>query len=125
MFDPVTLSGGHLQEPAPELVSGTFAARLPGTNSQQVMDQLVRAMRIQMRDGIGDAVVRLRPEHLGEVETSLRDNLAGQGLQLKEFVVREDGARQDREHEADPESARRERRRGRQNHQETRFEVIV
>ena len=77
-------------------------------------------MRLQFRDGIGEAVVKLKPEHLGSVQISLRiengaikatvqaevpavrqwlesqqdtlrNGLADQGLRLDRFVVEPDG----------------------------------
>jgi flagellar hook-length control protein FliK len=104
--------------------------------------QLVQTMRMQFRDGIGDAVVRLRPEHLGEVsislrveqgsvsatvqaevaavrhwlethEGTLRSNLAEQGLHLEKFVVREDGAQQQHGDGQDPQRKRQSRRQAR------------
>jgi flagellar hook-length control protein FliK len=101
--------------------------------------QIVQAMRLQFRDGIGDAVVRLKPGHLGEVsislrvdqqsvsatvhaevpavrqwlesqESSLRSGLADQGLHLEKFVVKEDQPRQ-REKEAQDAEAREQARR--------------
>ena len=34
--------------------------------------QIVQSMRMQFRDGIGEAVLKLKPEHLGSVSISLR-----------------------------------------------------
>jgi flagellar hook-length control protein FliK len=88
----------------------------PGT----VVDQIVKAIRIQVRDGIGEVRLRLQPEHMGEVHIALtvdrdrvsavlqverpevraqiegqgqtlRASLAAQGLQLEELTVRDDG----------------------------------
>jgi len=87
-----------------------------------VAAQLVRAIRIQVRDGIGEAKLTLRPDHLGEVSVqlrvdkdrvsatliveradvrtqiegqraALRSGLEAQGLHLDELIVREDGER--------------------------------
>jgi flagellar hook-length control protein FliK len=87
-----------------------------------VAEQLVKAVRIHVRDGIGEARLTLRPEHMGEVSVqlkidkdrvsatllversdvraqiegqgaALRAGLEAQGLKLEEFVVREDGER--------------------------------
>ena len=117
--------------------------------------QLVQTMRMQFRDGIGDAVVRLRPEHLGEVsislrvdqqsvsatvhaevaavrqwlesqEASLRSGLAEQGLHLEKFVVREDP--QQNQQQADHEEAQRRNRQARRQRDtegEPRFEITV
>jgi flagellar hook-length control protein FliK len=128
------------------------AAHIPEADTVR---QLVQTMRMQFRDGIGDAVVRLRPEHLGEVsislrvdqqsvsatvhaevaavrqwlesqEASLRSGLAEQGLHLEKFVVREDPQQQ--QQQADQEEARRrnrQARRQRDNEGEPRFEITV
>jgi flagellar hook-length control protein FliK len=49
---------------------------MPGTpalpNEHDVTLQIVQSMRMQFRDGIGEAVLRLKPEHLGSVSISLR-----------------------------------------------------
>jgi flagellar hook-length control protein FliK len=84
------------------------------------VDQIVRAISLQVRDGIGVARVRLQPDHLGEVQIdlkvdrervsavlhversdvraqiegqgqTLRAGLAAQGLHLEELTVRDDG----------------------------------
>jgi flagellar hook-length control protein FliK len=118
-------------------------------------DQIVQAIRVQFRDGIGDAVIRLKPEHLGEVsvslrveqhsvsatvhaevpavrqwlesqESSLRTSLSEQGLHLGEFAVREDEAGQ-QERKEDADSPRKAPRSWRPNRgeEEPRFEVVV
>jgi flagellar hook-length control protein FliK len=87
-----------------------------------VAEQLVKAVRLQVRDGIGEARLTLRPDHMGEVTVqlkidkdrvsatlvversdvraqieaqgaTLRAGLESQGLKLEEFVVREDAER--------------------------------
>ena len=84
-----------------------------------VADQIVRAIRIQVRDGIGEARLRLQPDHMGEVYIelkvdrdrvtavlqverpevraqiegqgqTLRAGLAAQGLHLEELTVRDE-----------------------------------
>jgi flagellar hook-length control protein FliK len=84
------------------------------------VDQVVRAITLQVRDGIGVARVHLQPDHLGEVQIdlkvdrervsavlhverpdvraqiegqgqTLRAGLAAQGLHLEELTVRDDG----------------------------------
>jgi flagellar hook-length control protein FliK len=37
-----------------------------------VVPQIVKAIRLQWRQGLGEAKIRLEPEHLGEVQVSLR-----------------------------------------------------
>ena len=100
--------------PAPAAVAAPQAAAEDG----EVVSQLVRAMRTQFRDGVGEARIRLNPEHLGEVRIdikidgdrvsavlqverpdvrqaieaqshSLRSGLAAQGLNLEDLTVRQ------------------------------------
>src|SRR4030095_3924295 len=58
------------------LVASSAGTALPNTpampNEHDVTLQLVQSMRMQFRDGIGEAVLRLKPEHLGSVSISLR-----------------------------------------------------
>jgi flagellar hook-length control protein FliK len=109
---------------------------------RDVVAQLVQSLRVQFRDGIGEAVVRLKPEHLGSVQISLtiengairatvqaevaavrqwlesqqdtlRTNLAEQGLRLERFVVQPDGERQSRSDDAQERELRRRHQRTR------------
>jgi flagellar hook-length control protein FliK len=110
---------------------------------RDVVAQLVQSLRVQFRDGIGEAVVKLKPEHLGSVQVSLkiengaikatvqaevaavrqwlesqqdtlRTSLAEQGLRLERFVVEPDGERQAaHDHAQQREERRREHRRRR------------
>jgi flagellar hook-length control protein FliK len=119
-----------------------------------VMSSIVQSMRLQMRDGIGTAVVHLEPDYLGSVsillrvengvvtaslhaenpqvrawmETNaplLRESLAGQGLSLDRLLVTD-------EHIVDDQSQGRQRQ---EQEQQTRqrprrngaatFEVVV
>ena len=116
----------------------------------ELPDQLVRAIRMQWRNGVGEAKLRLTPEHLGEVlvslqvrqgavsavlradsqivrewirahQNELKASLEAQGLQLDELVVEEDG-------HADQQPGRefdRPRRRPPRQTSEARFEVRV
>jgi flagellar hook-length control protein FliK len=43
-----------------------------GDAPDTIVPQIVKAMRLQWRDGAGEAHIRLEPEHLGEVSVSLR-----------------------------------------------------
>ena len=110
------------------------------TPDAESLQDLVQTMRVQVRQGIGDAVVRLKPEHLGEIsirlhveqqnvsaviraevpavrqwleqnEASLRQNLSQHGLQLDKFVVREDESRREPSDSREELQDRRERRR--------------
>ena len=107
---------------------------------RDVVAQLVQSLRVQFRDGIGEAVVKLKPEHLGSVQVSLkiengaikatvqaevasvrqwlesqqdtlRTSLAEQGLRLERFVVEPDRKRQSA---SDDEQPREQRRRQQQ-----------
>jgi flagellar hook-length control protein FliK len=133
---------------AVEMASRAVDAPLPSNPqlpSSDTVHQLVQTMRMQFRDGIGDAIVRLRPEHLGEVsislrvdqqsvsatvhaeqatvrqwlesqESSLRNGLAEQGLHLEKFVVRKD-PEQEQQQQADHEEAQRRNRQARRQRQ--------
>jgi flagellar hook-length control protein FliK len=56
----------------PAAASPTLAAGRLAPEDRDVIPQLVRAMRTQFRAGIGEARIRLHPEHLGEVRVSVR-----------------------------------------------------
>ena len=120
----------------------------------EMVQQFVQTMRVQFRDGIGDAVLRLRPEHLGEVsislrvengsvaatvnaetaavrqwleanQASLRQGLSEQGLQLDRFVVQRDPQeRHSRDEESSPRRQQQQRRRN-ANADTPRFEITV
>lgn len=105
------------------------------------LSRLVQSIRVQARDGVSQASVRLNPEHLGEVaiairvdngivtavvraeagdvrqwlrgqEDSIRAALAEQGLTLDEFVVEQDGRRGRDQEQQGEEQPRRNRARG-------------
>jgi hypothetical protein len=123
----------------------------PDSHRAENIDRLVQTVRVQVRNGISEATVRLRPEHLGEVtiairvdgravsaivhaesadvrewlqaqESTLRGSLVEHGLHLDRLYVHRDG-RHDRQ-ERPPSEGRRLRVR-QQTQQEPRFEVIV
>jgi flagellar hook-length control protein FliK len=130
----------------------TTAATIP---ERDIVAQLVQSMRVQFRDGIGEAVVRLKPEHLGSVEISLkvengaikatvhaevaavrqwlesqqetlRTSLAEQGLRLERFVVEADGKRHTGSDDAQPREQRRRQPRQRMSGKDHPvFEVTV
>jgi flagellar hook-length control protein FliK len=116
----------------------SFDAPAGAIPERDVVAQLVQSMRVQFRDGIGEAVVKLKPEHLGSVQISLkiehgaikatvqaempavrqwlesqqdmlRTGLAEQGLRLERFVVEPDGERQTARDDAQPREERRRR----------------
>jgi flagellar hook-length control protein FliK len=130
---------------APATLDAKVFAAVPGHGPEMsgveiperdVVAQLVQSLRVQFRDGIGEAVVKLRPEHLGTVQVSiriengaikatiqaevpavrqwlesqqdtLRSGLADQGLRLDRFVVEPDG----RQSQSDDAHQQREQRR--------------
>jgi ribosomal protein S9 len=112
---------------------------------------LVQGIRIQLRQGISEATVRLQPEHFGEVtiavrlekgmvsaqvraeasgvcdwlagqEESIRSNLSEHGLQLDRFVVQRDRPRERRE---TPQQSNRPRARQEPDAEPPRFEVAA
>ena len=141
------------------LVASSAGTALPNTpampNEHDVTLQLVQSMRMQFRDGIGEAVLRLKPEHLGSVSISLRvengglkanvqadmpavrqwlesqqdtlrSALAEQGLRLDRFDVEPDAQRQQADDQArDEQSTRRRRPRRTAQDEEPVFEVVV
>jgi flagellar hook-length control protein FliK len=112
----------------PAATAAVIPAQTLATPQQDAenVTRLVESMRVQWRQGVPEATVRLRPEHLGEVtisirvergvvsavvhaetpavqqwlesqEDKLRNGLADQGLSLERFVVRERQQEQRRE----------------------------
>jgi flagellar hook-length control protein FliK len=142
----------HRQPQAPATAASAPTAAVPDQAAAapdgDTALQIVQAMRLQFRDGIGDAVVRLKPGHLGEVsislrvdhqsvsatvhaevpavrqwlesqESSLRSGLADQGLHLEKFVVKEDQPRQGEKEAQDAEAREHARRMFRQRRAES------
>jgi flagellar hook-length control protein FliK len=142
-------------------VSGLLAAsgvNLPAStsalpNERDVTVQIVQSMRMQFRDGIGEAVLRLKPEHLGAVSISLRvengglkanvqadmpavrqwlesqqdtlrSALAEHGLRLDRFDVEPDAQRQQADDEGRREQSRKRQLQKREAEQPV-FEVVV
>ena len=130
-------------------------APAPLPNQDGVVSSIVQTMRLQMRDGVGTAIVNLEPDYLGAVsialrvengtvtatmhaenpqvrawmeanEGVLRESLAGQGLSLDRLLVTD-------ERIADERSAGRRHRQEQEQHARQRprrddastFEVIV
>ena len=116
--------------------------------------QIVQSLRMQFRDGIGEAVLRLKPEHLGSVSISLRvENgglkasvqaevpavrqwlesqqdtlrtaLAEQGLRLDRFDVEPDAQRQASPDDAQERQQRKRHARKRHQSEQPVFEVVV
>ncbi|HEX7797368.1 MAG TPA: flagellar hook-length control protein FliK [Vicinamibacterales bacterium] len=137
----------------PSAPSSVPAVTLP--NEDGVMSSIVQSMRLQMRDGVGTAVVHLAPDYLGAVSISLRvengvvtaslhaenpqvrawmeanapllrESLAGQGLSLDRLLVTD-------EHIVDDQSQGRRQRQDQEQRAQPRprrngaatFEVVV
>lgn len=118
----ITAPALHLAETAARLDANTpsgassHAAVPPLPNEDGVVSSIVQTMRLQMRDGVGTAVVHLEPDYLGAVSIALRvengvvtaslhaespqvrawmeanapllsESLAGQGLTLDRLVI--------------------------------------
>jgi hypothetical protein len=127
-------------------LSGTPATEAP------MAGQMVKAIALAWRDGVGEAKIRLTPEHLGEVQVSmkvergqvvaqivaetatarawiethqqdLRDALSQQGLQLDKLVVTADGQRQQQPQGDGSERQRRPPTRPRNGEPAPRFEL--
>jgi flagellar hook-length control protein FliK len=64
----VTRGSGAIGSPETSLMPG--GPIVP--REHDVALQIVQSLRLQFRDGIGEAVLRLKPEHLGSVAISLR-----------------------------------------------------
>jgi flagellar hook-length control protein FliK len=125
-------------EPASRPVAQAAAPlATPFTPEQEVENagRLIESMRVQYRQGVPEATVRLNPEHLGEVtisirvdkgvvsatvhaetpavqqwleaqEEKLRSGLADQGLSLDRFTVRERHQQQERREQRPHQQAR-------------------
>jgi flagellar hook-length control protein FliK len=136
---------------AAPVAAGTAAAPAPPPGPE-TMNQLVQSMRTQFRNGIGEAVVRLNPDHLGAVsislrvergtvtasvaaespsvrawlesqEQTLRQNLAGQGLNLDRLVVHPD--ERDQARQQDEAASKRRQPRNPPDPDAPVFEIIV
>jgi flagellar hook-length control protein FliK len=117
------------------------------------IDRLVRAMHVNVRSGVMEATVTLRPEHFGEVtiqlrvdgtnvtalvqtessgvrqwlesqEQAIRNGLAAHGLELDRLVVNPDGEQQQARDDSEANASRRRAYRRRQQSAE-RFEITV
>jgi flagellar hook-length control protein FliK len=140
------------------VISSPETSLMPGgpvlPREHDVTMQLVQSLRLQFRDGIGEAVLKLKPEHLGSVAISLRvengglkanvqadlpavrqwlesqqdtlrSALAEHGLRLDRFDVEPDGHRHASPEEQQERSPRkRQTRRSPQSDQPV-FEVVV
>ena len=149
---PMLLHGEFARQLA--TVAQAAAHRASVSAGEELAPQIVQALRMQVLQGGGEARVQLRPEHLGALtidvrvengrvsatfnaevpavrhwleshESSLRQALSEQGLELSRFVVHEDGEAPSQEQQGQGESRRRQARRTRQGEEDATFEVIV
>ncbi len=124
--------------PAIDLPLAPAAAAVPPpTVADQVVEQIVASLKMQWKDGVGEAKLHLRPDALGAVtvtlrvehgavtavvraesaqvqewvlqhQQSLRQQMEAAGLRLEELVVSPDDQREPKQDEdASPESQRR------------------
>jgi len=122
----------------PSAPSATPAPLAPAAG-EQVLQQLVSSIKMQWKDGIGEAKLHLRPDALGAVsvalrveggavtavvraesaqvqewvlqhQQTLRQQMEAAGLQLDELVVSPDDQRQQSQDEASPEDQQRRAR---------------
>lgn len=147
----LTARAGELAQDFAATAARATAAPFASLEQYELPDQLVRAIRLQWRDGLGEARIRLNPPHLGEVQVALQVRqgavsafltsdsdvvrgwirsqqhelkamLAGQGLELDQLVVEED--RRSRQ-QADEAFDQHPRRAPRRLPSDARFEVHV
>jgi flagellar hook-length control protein FliK len=152
--------------PAIHLEAGSFDAAVrasapPGVptvtlpNEDGVVSSIVQSMRLQMRDGVGTAVVHLEPDYLGAVSISLRiengvvtaslhaenpqvrawmeantpllrESLAGQGLSLDRLLVTDERIADEQSQGRRQQHEQEQQARQRPRRNEaTTFEVIV
>lgn len=119
-----------------------------------VVDQIVKSLRMQWKQGVGEARIQLRPEHLGPVDISLkveagavtaivraesaqvqewmlgnqqslRQQLEAAGLRLDDLVVSRDAERRRERGAETPANRRNAPRRRREGESEPLFNVVV
>jgi flagellar hook-length control protein FliK len=128
---------------------------VPVPDGEGVVSSIVQTLRLQMRDGVGTAVVQLEPEYLGAVSISLRvengvvtatmhaensavrgwmeanapllrESLASQGLTLDRLIVTDDRiAENPSSNREQHEQDQPARQRPRRDDAATTFEVVV
>jgi flagellar hook-length control protein FliK len=120
--------------PRVAVIAPVAPAAPPAEPTSESFERLVQSIRIQVRQGISEATIRLQPEHLGAVtilikldrgavsavinaeagdvcewlrgqEDAIRRSLSEQGMQLERFLVQRDGSRERRERPPQPEKA--------------------
>lgn len=125
-----------------------------GEMASTVVDQVVKSLRMQWRQGLGEARIQLRPEHLGPVDISLkveagsvtavvraesaqvqewilanqqslRQQLEAAGLRLSDLVVSPDAERRRQQGDEPPPERRPASRRRRDDGAEPIFNVVV
>jgi hypothetical protein len=65
-------AGPSFAPPTAEVAAPSTPAALPPAVGDQVLHQVVSSLRMQWKDGIGEAKLQLRPDALGAVSISLR-----------------------------------------------------
>jgi flagellar hook-length control protein FliK len=138
---------------SPVVTSSVDAQSAAPTLPAENVERLVQAMHVNVKSGVMEATVRLRPEYLGEVtiqlrvdgssvtavvqtdtpavrqwlesqEQTIRNGLAAHGLDLDRLVVNPDGEGQQPRDESEANESRRRAYRRRQQSTE-RFEITV
>jgi flagellar hook-length control protein FliK len=151
MAAPALLSP-QLAEVAPTTTASATTASSP--LAPDTADRIVQSMRLQYQRGGGDAVLQIRPEHLGPVTISLRvengvvsavvsaehpataewlqsnqqslkESLQQSGLQLERFVVQRDGQSPSDRQRREWSDARRRDVRRRAPQQDSTFEITI
>ena len=122
----VAAEGPAPAPPRAAVVTAPAPAAPAAEPTAESFERLVQSIRIQVRQGVSEATIRLQPEHLGEVtisirldrgavsavinaeggdvcewlrgqEDAIRRSLFEQGMQLERFLVQRDGSRERRE----------------------------
>jgi flagellar hook-length control protein FliK len=138
------------------LNASVTTAALPALpNEDTVVSSIVQSMRLQMRDGVGTAVIHLEPDYLGAVsialrvedgvvtatlraenaqvrawmeanESLLRDSLASQGLSLDRLLVTDERIADQHSADRREQQEQQQRERPRPRPEHTAaFEVVV
>jgi flagellar hook-length control protein FliK len=119
------LNGTPTSSPAANVIAPAASTFEAGIDDGGLERQIVQAIRLQWQAGVGEATIKLQPEHLGSLtislkvdgaavaasvraespaaqqwiaahETDLRSSLERHGLTLERFVVSQDSERQQR-----------------------------
>jgi flagellar hook-length control protein FliK len=71
-FNPGLATGASAGSAAEATSARSASSNVPTADAQNVVPQIVKAIRLQWKQGVSEARIRLAPEHLGEVQVSLR-----------------------------------------------------